>query len=147
MRYNGNFLLQVMLIVVFGALSVSVLAEEQKPLTIKTPCPDKPNCVSSLANTSDEEHYIENFKVASAEDLVKLKEKIMQLNRYELVSETKDTLHFEYTSLIFRFVDDMIFFYDSDKGVIEVRSSSRVGHSDLGANRKRVEEIRKLVNK
>jgi len=44
------------------------------------------------------------------------------------------------------FVDDLEFLSEPSKGVIQVRSASRMGHSDLGVNRSRVERIRKLWN-
>lgn len=47
-------------------------------------------------------------------------------------------LRVEYTSKIFKFVDDLEFKVGSD-GTVSVRSSSRVGESDLGVNTKRVE--------
>ena len=46
-------------------------------------------------------------------------------------------MHAEFTSVIFRFVDDVEFLLDADSLSIHVRSASRVGYSDLGANRAR----------
>jgi len=46
-------------------------------------------------------------------------------------------------SSIFRFVDDVEFYFDNAKKLIQVRSASRTGYSDLGVNRRRIEEIRK----
>ncbi|HEY9596037.1 MAG TPA: DUF1499 domain-containing protein, partial [Cyanophyceae cyanobacterium] len=40
------------------------------------------------------------------------------------------------------FVDDVEFFLDDNANVIQVRSASRLGESDLGVNRKRIETIR-----
>ncbi len=62
--------------------------------------------------------------------------------RTHIVLQTTDYLHVEFTSLIFRFVDDVEFRLDAEAGVIQVRSASRIGYSDLGANRKRVEALR-----
>jgi uncharacterized protein (DUF1499 family) len=45
-----------------------------------------------------------------------------------------------------RFVDDVEFLFDDTNKKIHVRSASRVGYSDMGVNRKRVEELRKLLN-
>ncbi len=45
----------------------------------------------------------------------------------------------------FGFVDDLEARLDTTRKVIHLRSASRVGKSDLGANRKRVEALRKLV--
>ncbi|MEM7196681.1 MAG: DUF1499 domain-containing protein [Pseudomonadota bacterium] len=57
-------------------------------------------------------------------------------------SDTFGYIHATYTSTVFRFVDDIEFRLDEAGRVIHVRSSSRVGKSDLGANRRRVERIR-----
>ena len=70
-----------------------------------------------------------------------LKAVIAATPRMKIVSQTENYLHAEATSLIFRFVDDVEFFID--RGVIHFRSASRVGHSDLGANRARMKKIRK----
>ncbi|MBP1699934.1 MAG: hypothetical protein H6Q41_5122 [Deltaproteobacteria bacterium] len=51
-----------------------------------------------------------------------------------------------FTSRVFRFVDDVEFRMVSTAGMIYVRSGSRVGYSDLGVNRKRVEKLRTLFN-
>ncbi len=49
-----------------------------------------------------------------------------------------------FTSLVFRFVDDLDLVVDQEAGVVHVRSASRVGRFDLGVNRRRVEKIRSL---
>ena len=46
---------------------------------------------------------------------------------------------------LLRFVDDVEFELRTGDGVIAVRSASRVGYSDLGANRRRIEKIRKAL--
>jgi uncharacterized protein (DUF1499 family) len=66
--------------------------------------------------------------------------------RTSVITVSDSYLHAEFTSLIFRFVDDVEFVIDNDAKVIHVRSASRLGTSDLGVNRKRVEEIRRLWN-
>jgi uncharacterized protein (DUF1499 family) len=60
----------------------------------------------------------------------------------EVITETENYIHATFTSRIFRFVDDVEFYFMRDAPVIHVRSASRVGYSDLGVNRKRVEKIR-----
>lgn len=51
-------------------------------------------------------------------------------------------MHVEATTWIFRFVDDLEFLYQPTKGVIQLRSASRIGYSDLGKNRRRLEGLR-----
>jgi len=109
-------------------------------------CPESPNCVSSQA--ADPEHAIDplTYSGSRAEAMARLKKVLASLKRTEIVSERDDYLHAEAKSLIFRFVDDIEFYFPADLKVIHVRSASRVGTSDLGVNRKRAEEIRKLFD-
>ena len=51
-------------------------------------------------------------------------------------------MYVEFTSRLMRYVDDVEFLYDSASNQTHVRSASRLGYSDLGANRKRIEAIR-----
>jgi uncharacterized protein (DUF1499 family) len=109
-------------------------------------CPKSPNCVSSQA--ADPEHAIAplSYSASRAEAMARLKKVLASLKRIEIVNERDDYIHAEAKSLIFRFVDDIEFYFPAAQKVIHVRSASRVGKSDLGVNRKRVEEIRKLFN-
>lgn len=56
-------------------------------------------------------------------------------------------LYAQFTSRVMRFVDDLECYYDKEKGLIQIRSASRIGYSDMGANRKRVEELRTIFAK
>ncbi len=112
------------------------------PVPCETPCPSSPNCVSSLA--SDALHAIAPLQVRGPADSVvdRLAAVVLAFPRTELVAQTPDTLSVTFTSGLFRFVDDVSFKVDPAGSVIHVRSASRVGRGDLGANRKRVEAIR-----
>lgn len=59
----------------------------------------------------------------------------------------KDFIRAEFVSAIFRFVDDVEFYLDDRNKVIHVKSASRVGYSDLGVNRRRVENIRERFDR
>jgi uncharacterized protein (DUF1499 family) len=106
------------------------------------PCPSSPNCVSSQG--SDKAHVIEplSFSGTVAGAHAALRTIILSMKRSEIITETDAYLHAEFTSAIFRFVDDAEFWFDEDAKVIHVRSASRIGRSDLGVNRERVEELR-----
>jgi uncharacterized protein (DUF1499 family) len=108
-------------------------------------CPSSPNCVSTQAQ--DEGHAIEPFRYrkSRAEAKEALKEVIRSLPRMQLVEEEETYLHYEVTSLLFRFVDDVEFLLDDEAKTIHFRSASRTGYGDLGVNRKRMEQIRSLV--
>ena len=107
------------------------------------PCPSTPNCVSSQA--TDEEHRVAPLAYSGALDeaMNRLKEIVRSLPRTAVITDTGAYLHVEFTSALFRFVDDVEFLADNGAKVIHVRSASRLGTSDLGVNRKRVELIRK----
>ncbi len=65
------------------------------------------------------------------------------MERTSIVSETDNYLYAEFTSKLMGYVDDVEFYFDpSTPGQIQVRSASRLGQSDLGVNRSRVEAIR-----
>lgn len=75
--------------------------------------------------------------------LERLKQIVAAMPRAKIVSTSDDYLHAEFTSAIFRFVDDVEFLIDPAAGVIHFRSASRIGYSDLGANRRRMEDLRR----
>lgn len=108
-------------------------------------CPSSPNCVSTLA--TDEGHAIAPFRYTKprAEAKEALKAVINSLSRAKLVEEDESYLHYEFTSLLLRFVDDVEFLFDDDSKTVHFRSASRTGYSDLGVNRQRMEDVRALV--
>jgi len=106
------------------------------------PCPNTPNCVSS--QSSDALHQIEPLTYSSTPEkaLANLKQVIQSLPRTKIITETQNYLYAEFTSAIMGFVDDVEFYLDEEAKVFHVRSASRLGKSDLGVNRKRIESIR-----
>ena len=106
-------------------------------------CPDKKNCVSSQSVNKD--FFIEPFVYKSSREAAfkKLKKSIESFERFKRVEESETYLRYECTSAVMGFVDDLEFHFPEDK-IIHVRSASRVGYSDFGVNRKRVEDLRKL---
>ena len=106
------------------------------------PCPNTPNCVSS--QSLDATHSIEplTYKSTPSEAMADLKSAIQAMKKTKITEENKNYLYAEFTSAIMGFVDDVEFYLDEDAKVIHVRSASRLGQSDLGVNRKRIETIR-----
>lgn len=104
-------------------------------------CPNRPSCVCSTEQK--EQHAIAPLKIpAGTEDAIAAVAAVVKsMPNTQVIEQKDDYLHATFTSKIFRFVDDVEFLLDGD--VLQVRSVSRVGYSDLGANRKRVEAIRK----
>lgn len=112
------------------------------------PCPDKPNCVNSEF-VEDKSHYISNlnYPAEKSEEIMDLLKAVIQEAGGEIQSEQDSYMAFTFTVSIFGFVDDLEFRQDKSTNIIHLRSASRVGHSDLGINRKRVELISNNFNK
>ena len=106
------------------------------------PCPDSPNCVSSLA--VDAEHAVAplsfNGDPETAWDA--LKAVVLKQKRTRITRVDDHYLQAECRSLVFRFVDDLAFLLVPGEQLIHVRSASRTGYSDFGVNHRRVERIR-----
>ena len=126
---------------------MGLLSHNQKPeLGLKSAalqaCPDQPNCVCSEEGGT-ELHTIDPLAVAADPDAGWTRlERLITDSGGTIIHHDGDYMHAEFTSLIFRFVDDLEARLDRESGQIHLRSASRVGHSDLGANRKRVEALR-----
>lgn len=101
-----------------------------------TPCPESPNCVSSYENSA--EHSIAPI----AATLEQIQQILLGMEATNIVEAADGYLYAEFTSRIMGYVDDVEFLYDPANKQNHVRSASRLGHSDLGANRKRIEAIR-----
>ncbi|HAX86554.1 MAG TPA: DUF1499 domain-containing protein [Cyanobacteria bacterium UBA11370] len=106
------------------------------------PCPGTPNCVNS--QSQDALHKIEplTYNSTPQQAIANLKTAIQSLERTQIITESDNYLYAEFTSKLMGFVDDVEFFIDKSANIIDVRSASRLGQSDLGVNRKRIEMIR-----
>ena len=107
-----------------------------------SPCPQSPNCVST--QSPDEDHYIEPIKYSGTltHARARLAAVIHSMKRSRIVDVQDDYIHAEFRSAVFRFVDDVEFYFPSNDPIIQVRSASRVGYYDFGVNRRRIETIR-----
>lgn len=104
-------------------------------------CPSTPNCVSSQA--TDPTHQIQPLTDSNAEAVFQqLKAIVPTLPGAQVISENDRYLYAEFTSALMGFVDDVEFYLDQNSGTVQVRSASRLGESDLGVNRQRIENIR-----
>ena len=100
-------------------------------------CPGSPNCVNSQSD--DSQSKIEPLPTVSIEEIKKVVER---MERTTIIESTDNYLYAEFKSKLMGFVDDVEFYLDSDANVVHVRSASRLGQSDAGVNRKRIEAIR-----
>jgi len=133
------FLLLLMVLIGCQSLRPANLGTHDGKLAL---CPSSPNCVSS--QSSDDAHRIAplTYSGRAADAMKKLTVIVQTFPRTSVITISDSYLHAEFTSAIFRFVDDLEFLVDETAEVIHVRSASRMGYSDLGMNRKRIEQIR-----
>ena len=105
-------------------------------------CPSSPNCV--VSENGDADHTVE--PIAYKGDRATAKETLLKVlsvvPRTEVIDNTNNYIHTESTSRLFKFVDDAEFYFPEGENIIQVKSASRVGESDLGVNRRRIEQIR-----
>jgi len=108
-------------------------------------CPQTPNCVNSQAK--DDEHLIQPiiFTGTSKETQTRLLKILNEWNHTKITVAQNNYIRAEFVSKVFRFIDDVEFYFPETEGketTIHIRSASRVGYSDFGVNRKRIEQIR-----
>ena len=108
------------------------------------PCPASPNCVCS---EEQGKHFVAplKLKVPPAQAWAVLDQVLAQTPRVRVVTRDDQYLHAEFTSAVLRFVDDVEFNLRPEARIIAVRSASRVGYYDFGANRSRVEKLREQL--
>ena len=106
-------------------------------------CSPKPNCVNSEPGTPSAKK-VAPFSLTpgqTEQDWSRLQASI-KLQGGELIEVKTGYLAATFTSSLFGFVDDLEARIDEQNAVIQIRSASRVGTSDFGANRIRVEQLR-----
>ncbi len=113
-------------------------------------CPDSPNCVSSV--DPNPERRVDALPLPRSpggelvpDPIARLGEILSLQSRVRVMEVREDYLHAVFISRLLRFRDDVEFLLDREAGLLQVRSASRVGYSDLGANRARVERLRGLL--
>jgi uncharacterized protein (DUF1499 family) len=140
----------IFILVAIYLVSLSILSRKQPELGLANgqlrPCPATPNCVCSEQPV--EGAFVEPLAYTTSADEAwrKIKHAIVATGGIVL-TEQEDYLHARYETTILRFVDDVELRLDENTRMIHIRSASRVGKSDLGANRKRVARIRSTFNK
>jgi len=105
-------------------------------------CPDTPNCQGSQSSRT--EQLLSPFSFTSPpEDVIRqLATLVSQQAGARIVTQNDEYLHATFKTALMGYIDDLEFLLDEPGGVVHVRSASRLGKSDLGANRKRIEALR-----
>ena len=107
------------------------------------PCPSSPNCVST--QSGDPQHRIDalSFRGSRAQTMKAILTVVEKMQRTTIITQREDYLHVEYRTKM-GFVDDVEFYLDESIQTVHFRSASRIGYSDLGVNRKRMEKFTAL---
>ncbi|WP_043364258.1 DUF1499 domain-containing protein [Methyloversatilis discipulorum] len=126
---------------VFALLSATALAA---PPAL-TPCPDKPNCVSTEASGKAQMAPIPfSGTVAEAQDA--LRRALTAQPRSMITRDEPGFVAAEFRSRVFGFVDAAEFVIDADARVVRYRSGARSGHYDFGVNRERMDALRAALS-
>ena len=140
-----GIMLIVVLVGMFGLGVMSRQAPEPSLVEGKLePCPARPNCVCSETYAEQSQsNMIDPINIGEGEGykIWLLFRKAVLARGGVIMYEADSYLHAEFTSMVFRFVDDVEARLDEASGQIHLRSASRIGHSDFGANRRRTENI------
>lgn len=150
-RFVGRILLLLLLAALLawgGMIVFNLFSKAPDGLGVRegrlAACPASPNCVSSQADPADGKHYVEPFPVPEdvSDPIGKLAAIVEDRAGARIVTRDAHYLHAEFTTPLMRFVDDVELYAPPGEAIVHVRSASRIGYSDLGANRKRIEDLR-----
>jgi uncharacterized protein (DUF1499 family) len=113
-----------------------------------TPCESKPNCASS-EDKSDVAHYLEPILISKAisDNLINTIKKEISSMGGSIQNANTTYLSATFKSDIFGFIDDVEIRIDNEASLINIRSGSRVGYSDRGVNKARIEDLRSRLEK
>ena len=108
-------------------------------------CAAKPNSVCS--QHADEQHSIEPLAYSTSAETAwtSLRAVVDCMPAATVVEVTDDYMRCEFRTLLMRYIDDVEFLNVTNDQVIHVRSASRIGYSDMGANRNRIERVRSAL--
>jgi uncharacterized protein (DUF1499 family) len=107
-----------------------------------TQCPPSPNCV--LSQNADAAHELAPISYQTDRDTARqaLLTVLAAVPRTQVTEQTPNYIRVEFTSRLMGFVDDGEFYFPTEQNLIHMRSAARLGESDLGVNRRRLEQIR-----
>lgn len=105
--------------------------------------PRTPNGVSSQTSDIRKKVHPFPFNQNLTESKNSLKIILQNFEGMDIIHESKNYIHVISTSKTMRFHDDIEFFFDERSKVVHFRSASRIGYSDMNANKNRYERLRK----
>jgi uncharacterized protein (DUF1499 family) len=139
-------LLLVIICALIVLVTVSLVSRKTPELGILNSklhaCPEKPNC---LCSEYPGNHYIEPIAIENDDLDMSKYAKIISDMGGSLHTVEENYLRATFTTPLMRFVDDFELRLDADNGLLHLRSASRVGRSDFGKNRQRIEEFKRRL--
>ena len=155
MRYNWLIislaaLIALMMSTIVGSRWYNAEYSQAKSLGLKqgqlTECSKSPNCVSS--QTTKRSKYIEPIDANDTPELtwLMLRDVVEKMPQASLITENENYRHYQFTTPLMGFIDDVELLFNRTEKLIQVKSASRVGQSDMGTNRKRVTLLRKNLD-
>ena len=107
-------------------------------------CPETPNCQCSQASRSEQK--VAALDLSNRDKPINyIASVVSQMSGATVVTQDDHYLHVTFQSAVLNFTDDVEFLHQDDSTQVQVRSASRLGVSDLGANLKRIETLRQLL--
>ncbi len=140
------------IILIIGLLFValSITSRKQPELGLLNgqlrACPTTLNCVCSEQPVAGPVIEPLNYTTIAKDAWSRMKQAIVETGGI-IMTEQGGYLHAQYETPLMRYIDDVELRIDENNQLIHIRSASRVGHSDMGANRKRVIRIRTVFHR
>lgn len=108
-------------------------------------CPETPNCQGTESSRAAQK--VQRLPLSQpADKAITLIANIVATQPGVAIAKQDDRyLHVTYTSRLMGYVDDVEFLVSGDDRSVQMRSASRLGKSDLGANLKRINQLRELL--
>ncbi len=78
-------------------------------------------------------------------EMKKITQALQAMPRTTIIQQEPGYIYAQSTTAALKFTDDIEFALDANKGIIDVRSASRLGRKDFGVNRARVEAVRRAI--
>lgn len=150
--WNLLLILVGLLVVGWGVLRLAAsLARRPDDLGVRDgklkECPGTPNCVSSQTEMPAFRMEPLRFEGSSEEAWQRLRRVVEGQPRTTVVAAGNTYLHVEFRTALVGYVDDVEFLLVPEDRTIHFRSASRLGRSDLGVNRRRMETLRRAFEK
>lgn len=131
-----------------GAVVLNQFSKPAAPLGVTdgklAPCPDSPNCVSTQSTQPDKQMEAISFQGPANEAMARIENTLNQMGSIRVATSEDNYLHATATTALLRYIDDVEFYFDAQEQLIHFRSASRIGYSDLGVNRARMERFCEL---